>query len=612
MEHLSLLAGGQEHTRAEWEKAAADVLRKAGRMTAEDPDALVWGKLTRTTLDGIAVRPLGTAADVTDVEPGQPGLAPFTRGSTRSRPDEGWDVRAHVADPDAARSAADVLTDLENGVTSLWLSLGRGGIAVADLPVVLERVFLDLAPVVLDAPADPVAAAEAYTALLEDRGVTPAPGTSLGGDPVAALVRGLAAPDADPATDAAVVVRLAELARAHGTLALTVDASAVHDLGATDAQELGYSLAVGVAYLRVLTEQGGLPVDEAAALVEFRYAATDEQFTTIAKFRAARRLWHRVLEASEVRRPTGQVQHAVTSRPMSTKYDPWVNMLRATVAAFSAGVGGATSVTVLPFDSALGLPDALARRNARNTSSLLVHEAHVARVTDPGGGSYALERLTEDLARAGWEQLQRIESEGGVRASVELGEAGLLGRVETEGVRPRSRAVATRRRAITGLSEFPNLHETLPTRAPHPDGALATTVRRYGRDFEDLRDATPAAAVFLATLGTLAEHTARATFAANLLASGGVDTVAAGATAGVDDVVAAFRAADGVGSVVCLAGTDAAYADRAAAVATALRGAGASYVVLAGRPGDLPVDDSCAVGVDALAFLGRVREELGT
>ena len=606
MEHLSLLAGGQEHTREEWEKAAADVLRKSGRMTAEDPDSLVWTKLSRTTLDGVDVAPLGTRDSVAGVPaPGRPGVAPFTRGAAATRAEEGWDVRAHLADPDARQAAADALVDLENGVTSLWLTVGPGGIAVEDLPQVLEKVYLDLAPVVLETTGDQVGAAEALLALLDERAVAPAPGTSLGGDPLGAAVRTSAALQATEVER--VVLRLAELADGRaGTFALTVDGTALHDRGASDAQELGYALAAGAAYLRVLTGPGGIDVDHAAALIEFRLAATDEQFPTIAKFRAARRLWHRVLELSGAKDPAGQVQHAVTSRPMMTKYDPWVNMLRGTVAAFAAGVGGATSVTVLPFDTAIGLPDTLARRNARNTSSLLIHESHLAKVADPAGGSYAVERLTHDLAQAGWAELGRIEESGGVAAA--LADGSLLGRV-TSVVDERAAQVARRRRPVTGVSEFPHLHETLPERRPLPEGA--PQVARYGAAFETMRDEPPATHVFLATLGPVAQHTARATFASNLLASGGVDTDVAGATSGVDDLVAAY---DGQ-RVVCLAGPDAAYAEWGAGAVAALREAGAAYVILAGRPGDKTVDaglvdDSCAIGIDALAFLGRVREEL--
>jgi methylmalonyl-CoA mutase len=620
MEHLSLRAGRQEQPsaqgeqpsdraaldRAAWEKAAADVLRKAGRMKAEDPDDLVWEKLTRTTLDGIAIPPLATPETLQDLpDPGQPGQAPYTRGSGVSRPEQGWDIRAHLGEPDAKQAAADAITDLENGVTSLWLSLGRGGIAHADLGTVLKDVYVDLAPVVLDDRFDPVGAAEAFAALLEDRELKAAAGTSLGADPISSTVCGTSRPVEET------VLRLAEIAQQHGIGALTVDGTMVHDAGATDAQELGYTLAVGAEYLRILTGPGGLDVRTAAALIDFRYATTVGQFTTIAKFRAARRSWHRVLELSGAPDAPGQVQHAVTSRPMTTKYDPWVNMLRGTVAAFAAGVGGADSVTVLPFDSAIGLPDPFSRRIARNTSSLLIHESHVAKVTDPAGGSYAVERLTADVAEAGWEQFQRIEAEGGVRASLGADSGGLLDRVKDQAWEPRQRQVATRRRPITGISEFPNLQEQLPERRPHPEGSRALEVNRYGFAFEQMRDEPTTTPVFLATMGTIAQHTARATFAANLFAAGGVDTVVAGASSGPDDVLAAY---DGQ-PVVCLAGPDPTYADWGGKLAAALRDAGARYVILAGRPGDRTVkpervDDSCAVGIDALAFLRRVRQEL--
>jgi len=334
----------------------------------------------------------------------------------------------------------------------------------------------------------------------------------------------------------------------------------------------------------------------AAGLVEFRLAVSDDQFATIAKLRAARRLWSRVLELCEVdpADQPAQRQHAVTSRPMMSRYDPYVNLLRTTVAAFAAGVGGADAVTVLPFDAPLGRPEKLGRRIARNTSALLVSESHLARVADPAGGAYAVERLTDDLAVAAWAELGRLESEGDDPRGFEQ-------RV-TEVAEARDAQVATRERPLTGLSEFPQVDEELPERTP--DGAW-DGVRPWGAGFEALRDEPPAGRVFLATMGTVAAHTARATFARNLLAAGGVGVDAAGATDGVE---ALLRAYDGQ-AVACLAGTDAAYAEWGEQAASALREAGASRVVVAGKPADF-TDDAAAVGTDALAFLTRTREAL--
>ena len=381
---------------------------------------------------------------------------------------------------------------------------------------------------------------------------------------------------------------LAELAWQTGVRVFVVDATEVHDRGASEVQELAHSLAVGATYLRTLTDSG-FDLDEAAKIVEFRYAATDDQFLTIAKLRAARRLWRRVLELSGTGE-RAQHQHAVTSRPMMSKYDPWVNMLRTTVAAFAAGVGGADAVTVLPFDSPLGTPDAFGRRIARNTSALLMDESHVARVADPAGGAYAVEKLTDDLATAAWELFGRLEEGADIDAEI------------AATVAERDAQVATRKRQITGLTEFPNLAEELPARPPAREGREA---RRYGAAFEALRDDPAADRVFLATMGTVAAHTARATFAANLLAAGGVAVDVAGPTEAAADLVPAY---DGQ-KVVCVAGSDGAYDGWGEEAARALREAGATWIVVAGKPRDW-ADDSCAMGVDALDFLHRTREKL--
>ena len=554
---LALADPSDDHSRAHWEAAAAAVLRKGHRLGEDDADDLVWSRLARTTLDGVAVPALGTP-DLLD------GLV------TGGRPTRvgGWDVVTRPADNEQA------LADLDTGATALWVA------ADADLAALLDGVLLDLAPVVLDG-----ATTEQARAFLDVLGhAEPAAGTNLGAD--------AAGPH---------LVPVAGLARQAEVLAGVVDGTAVHDRGASDVQELGYVLAVCAGALRDLTA-GGFAVAEAAGLLELRVAATDEQFVTIAKLRAVRRLWARVLELSGVDDPDPVRIHAVTSRPMMSAYDPWVNLLRTTVAAFAAGVGGADAITVAPFDSPLGEPDAFGRRIARNTSHLLVAESHVGRVADPAGGAYAVEKLTDDLAAAAWEELGRIES-GGLEA---------LDERIAEAVARRDAEVATRARPITGLTEFPNLGETVPTRAGAGDD-----VRRYGAAFEALRDEPATSPVFLATMGTVAAHTARAMFATNLFAAGGIAVEQAGPTDDVDEVLAAY----GGESVVCLCGTDAAYGEWGAPLVEALRGAGARRVVLAGvstrapsSPGSttdlVAADDWCHAGIDALAFLRRTRQVL--
>lgn len=582
-------------TLVDWEKATAAVLRKSHLLSDDAPDHEVWAKLTKRTIDGIDIVALGTSETASGVpDPGLPGRAPFTRGAAAVRDEQSWDIRSHFIDPDAALTTEHVLADLENGVNSLWLSVGPGALAIDALPAVLAKVFLDLAPVILDAPGDPVAAAQAFAAIVKDRDTGVHPDTNLGVDPIGNAFRGRG----ETSTD--VVKTVADIATDIKARAVVVDGTTVHDAGASDVQELAYSLAAGAAYLRVLIAAGH-DVDTAAALLEFRYAATNDQFITIAKFRAARRLWHRVAELSGVA-PEGraQRQHGVTSRPMMSKYDPYVNMLRTTLAAFAAGVGGAAAVTVLPFDNSLGLPEAFSRRIARNTSSLLIEEAHVAKVIDPAGGSYAVEKLTDDLARAAWDAFGAIEAAGGIAAVIADGSlAGQIAATATA----RTAEVATRKHPLTGVTEFPNLHETLPERRSFPAGTPA--VARYGADFEAMRDEPAKTPVFLATMGPIAAHTARATFATNLLAAGGIDVVIAGATADAADVVASYVAA-GRPPVACLAGKDKAYAEWGEELVTALRAAGAGHVIMAGKK-TLAVDAAVAMGVDALAFLRQTR-----
>ncbi|MEI7055461.1 methylmalonyl-CoA mutase family protein [Nocardioides sp. CCNWLW239] len=586
---LRLAQPADAHSQAEWEAATAAVLRKSGRLTSEDADSLVWDKLTRTSLDGLRIAPLGlpdtSFADTVFADTVRP-----TRAGA-------WDIRSLVSglpgvDAKAANEAA--LVDLDGGVSSLWVAADE----TTDLHVLLDKVLLDLAPVVLDAPIGAVKVAQNLLALIAERGTGLHAATNLGADPMGALVRDLPlAPDEAFAE----LVDLARLAQGIGVRAIVVDATAAHDLGASDVQELGWSIAVGVAYLRALTEAGFSPA-VAAAQIEFRYAATDEQFPTIAKLRAARQLWSRVLELSGADGVEMRI-HAVSSRPMLSKYDPYVNMLRGTVAAFAAGVGGADAVTVLPFDSANGVPDGFGRRIARNVSHLLIDESHVAAVADPAGGSYAVERLTADMAAAGWDAFVQLEDEW------EQGRDFSPFRDRIAAVSAaREKAIARRKRPITGLTEFPNLAETLPERPVDP---LNERVARYGASFEALRDNPATARVFLATLGTVAQHTARATFATNLFAAGGIGVEVAGATADAEELAASYRAA-GAPPVVCLAGSDKTYGAWGAAAIAALREAGATHVIIAGKPDavDAEVDDAASMGVDALAFLTATREKL--
>lgn len=562
---------------ATWRRGVAGVLAKARRVDVselpEHPETL----LDETTYDGVTVRPLYGPLDETAEEP-LPGTYPFTRGSDAHRDvTVGWLVAGRFGHADTDDLNSQILDGLQNGTSALWLT--TTGIGAQGLTGALDGVLLDLAPLTLDAGADVVAVSEALFALLDERGTSA--DVRLGASPLTDTFAGLTGASLDDTLDLA---RRAS-ARPERIRAVTLDGTVFHAAGAGDAQEIGLAAAAGLDYLRAATA-AGMSAADALDQIEIRLAATDEQFETIAKFRAARRVWARIADVLGAPDHGGAPQHAVTSAAMMTQRDPWVNMLRTTLAAFGAGVGGADSVTVLPFDAAVpgGAADVsrtFAARIARNTQLLLLEESHLGRVLDPAGGSWYVESLTDALADSAWSVLQSIDRAGGYRAALESGE---IARTVEETRLSRASDIAHRRTSVTGVNEFPNLQE--PSPAASGDGTVAgRPVHRYAADFEALRDRSDAVlrdkgsrpVVLLAPLGSIAEHNGRTTFAANLMASGGIEAVNPGADA---DLAAVARETGSPIAILC--GSDKRYAAEGPAAVAALRQAGVETVLVAG------------------------------
>lgn len=579
-----------EQVRGRWRSAVAGVLAKSTRKDPEQLGDAPERLLETPTYDGIAIRALYTALDELP-EPPLPGEWPFVRGGDALRDvKSGWKVAEAVpATPVPGVAAKDVnsavLDALGNGASALVLRIGESGVAPDQLRDALEGVYLSMAPLILEAGADYPAASDAVLALAD--GVEPDQRATLsidlGGDPLSAALSERPAPKIED------VVAVAKRAAGHtGVRAITVDGPAFHNLGANATWELAAGVAAAVSYLRVLTESG-LPIGQALRQISFRFAADDDQFMTIAKFRAARNLWARVAEVVGDPDAGAAVIHAETSLPMMTQRDPWVNMLRCTLAAFGAGVGGADSLLVFPFDVAIdgGFPDvatSFARRIARNTQLLLLEESHVGRVLDPAGGSWFVEDLTRRLAEQAWEQFQAIEKHGGFTQARDF----IAGQIAEVAAR-RTDDIAHRRTAITGVNEFPNLTEAaLPQTDSTYSPLAAGKLVRYAAEFEALRDRSDAylartgsrPQVLLLPLGPLAENNIRATFASNLLASGGIEAVNPG-TVDADGIASAVTEA-GSPSAAVICGTDKRYADEASGVVQAARDAGIARVYLAG------------------------------
>ncbi|SEH81095.1 methylmalonyl-CoA mutase [Mycolicibacterium rutilum] len=593
-----------EADRERWRSAVAGVLAKSTRRDPADLPAEPERLLDSPTYDGFAIRPLYTSLDALP-EPPLPGRWPFVRGGDALRDVKtGWRVAEAFPATDSGSVAEHngaVLLGLTEGVSALAVRVGApSGVAAAELDRFFDGVFLDLVPVIFDcAGSDFTATVDAALGLVAgfDADRRSRLSIDFGADPLTAPLSAKQAPEI-----ADVVATAARVAEFGGHVrTVTVDGPAFHNRGASASWELAAVVAAGVDYLRLLG-QGGVDVTDALRQISFRIAADDDQFMTIAKLRAARRLWARVAEVVGAPEQGAATIHAVTSLPIMAKRDPWVNMLRTTLAAFAAGVGGADTVQVHPFDVAIaggypGTAASFARRMARNTQLLLLEESHLGRVLDPAAGSWHVEDLTNQLAEQAWKHFQDIESRGGFAQARDHVVAQIA-----EVAERRAADIAHRRTALTGVNEFPNLAET-----PLPAGEALTEVARYAAGFEALRDRSDAflaktgsrPQVLLLPLGPLAEHNVRTTFATNLLASGGIEAVT-----------------DGTSSIAVICGTDARYGAEASAAVDSARAAGVSHVLLAGpekavAEADSKPDGYLTAKIDAVATLSDLLTRLG-
>ncbi len=561
--------------------------------------------LVSATCGGLDVQPLYTADDPVPEGLG-PGVGPGRAAVDPDRVSHGWDVRQRHGGADAARVNHEILEDLDRGVTSVELEIPAGADSDSYLAATLEGVALDPTPVAL-APHSQIEQARSLLTSAGGAGGRRIGGCWLGLDPLGAVVRGDHPGGLDRRLAAAAEFAADAPTRLHGARVFTVDVARLGDAGATEPQQLAVSLATGVAYLRAC-EQVGIGPGEAASMIGFRFGATADQFATIATLRAARRIWSRVLRACGV--PADdcrQLQQAVTSAAMYSRRDPWVNLLRATTAALAAGVAGADSVTVLPFDSALGEPDPLGRRTARNTQLLLIEESHISRLVDPTAGSWFVESLTGRLAEMAWVGFRSIESAGGMVAV--LADGSLEAEV-TASWMSRLARLSTRSDSLTGVSEFPLPEEELLPR-PEVSAPPGWPVRRPAEPFEELRDASDRhlvehgsrPQVFVAALGDPAEHTARSAWVINLLAVAGIAVVGADGHGAESPVEVLVRFAESGCDIAVICSSDAVYKERAASTAVALRGAEALMLAIVDAPDGLR-DELEAAGVTQFWYEG--------
>ncbi len=581
-------------------------------------------RITRKHPGGHTIRPLYREVDFPSASDpnGAPGSAPFIRG-VAAAPDRylPWDIRQRFTHPDPRQTNAEILRDLERGVSSIEVALECSGAygcrieTADDLATTLSGVHAGIATIALDhqGKGTGVSRAELLSAWAETQANPGELKLAFNIDVFGPLTR-YGPSDVDLNAAAQKAKDTAELLAKKFALStsLRVDARPAHEAGASEAQELACLIAAGIDLLRRL-EAAGMTRNAAAKQILFTLSISANYGIEIAKLRAARRLWARCLEALEIDAQPMKLQ-AVTSARMLTKYDAWTNMLRNTAACFAASVGGADVITVRAFNEALGRPEELGRRTARNTQIIAMEESGLGRVADPSGGAWFTETLGDELAESAWAEFQKIESEGG------YGQSLLDGKIQArigETHAARMKDVERRKIPVTGVSEFPLLEEieapsadVVPSPARSHDGALNPI--RLAQPFEDLRDAAAGKhlSIFLATLGPIAEHTARADFARNLFAAGGLNAKEAPVPPqSASECAAAFRASGCKIAVIC--GADARYADEAEATAAALKAAGAQHIWLAGKGEFSGIDRNIYMGCDVVHELKLAHAELG-
>jgi len=478
-------------------------------------------KMITHTYEGIDIEPIYTPESWPSANDpsGFPGSSPYTRGTRAlGHSLDGWDVRQEVLHPEPADVNQIVLEELDSGVSSVELKLdaaasagldaddprsaelcGREGVMVyslGDLDQALKGVQLDVVPVSLEAGAAFLPGAALLAALWEERGVEGAKALgAFNADPLGTLMRDGALPQP---LDVALLhmTDLAAWTASHlpSVSSVRVSTAVYHHAGADSIQDLAFAVGTAVEYLRAMTT-AGLEFNAAVGQIAFHETVGCKFFQSIAKLRALRKLWAKAIQAcgGDVKAVSGSRVIVETSRRVVSHRGPWVNLLRNTAATFAGAVGGADAIITLPMDAAVGLSDESSRRLARNTQLILQEECRLNQTVDPAGGSWFLEKLTDETAGKAWSLFQQVESQGGmIKAATGGWVAEQIQAVESR----REQDLATRKASVTGVSAHPDVFEkdlSRPTpKYPELRAKAATRLvkwrhdRRQGRAIADL------------------------------------------------------------------------------------------------------------------------------
>ncbi len=576
-------------------------------------------KLVWRTNEGFNVQPYYRREDLKGLKTttSAPGQFPYVRG-TRLTND--WAIRQNVCACQNARKAnAKALEVLNKGITSLGFCLDKEKLNYRFIKNLLNDIRIDVVPVnfTVCACAAPELASILVRYIGREYKGTPMKNFvgSINVDPMKnMLLKGKAMPREMVAEKIVATVNAAKSLT--GYRVVGVNSVILNNAGAYCAQELAYALAWGVEYMTMMTE-AGVANYVAARNIRFNMGIGGNYFMEIAKFRAARLLWAKIVESYKAPIFTAALKDAAkmnvsaeTSKFNMTVFDAYVNLLRSQTETMSAAIAGVDEITVTPFDVTYERPTDFSERIARNQQLLLKEEAHFNKVTDPAAGSYYIENLTESIAQEAWKQFLAIQDNGGMYRMIMDGK---VQEAMQANLTKRLSDVAKRKEFILGSNQFPNFNETAAKKIKENAGACSSIcnckdkkqeqaacccgsecekaalptlpVARAAEEFETLRLATESAkkqpVAFMLTIGNLAMRIARAQFSCNFLACAGYKVIDNNGFKTVKEGIKAARKAKA--DIIVLCSSDDEYATYAPEAWKELQGAKEIFIV-AGAP----------------------------
>lgn len=585
-------------------------------------------RLVKTTLDGIKVRPYYRDANlegldyITEVKPGE---FPYVRGN---KADNNWLIRQNIVVEDFAAANKVAVDAVKKGAESLLFTICKhDNFSKNDVEQLLNG--LDATQVELNFNVEkPIVEFIDNLAAYLGSNATNAKG-SIAIDPLMKLTtKGCDCVDENctyTSFPKAIFEKVSKLLPNFDLISVRADK--FKNSGSTIVQELAFGLSVANDYLAQATNQN-IAVDDIASKIRFNFAAGANYFMEIAKIRAARFLWAKVVEAYKPANNQAAVMkiHSETEKYNQTVYDPYVNMLRSTTEAMSAVIGGTDSLTVLDFNTSFDKSNEFSERIARNQQILLKRESYFDKVADPAAGSYYIENLTNSIIEQTWKLFLEVEEKGGY---LEALKAGFIQEQIKEVANKRRMNIANRKEILLGTNQFPNFNETVKEAIKTPEKKCACSCEtadnvvepikefRGAEEFEEMRLLTEAAdkrpKAFMFTYGNLTMRKARAQFACNFFACAGFEVVDNNGFATVQEGIEASKQANA--DIVVLCSADDEYPVISKEVVEGLKD---KIIVVAGYPKD-SIDELKAMGikhfvhvkVNVLESLKQFQSELG-